>query len=430
MKAVLLILVFITSLVISINTCDLVLSDRDEECLSANYDLDFNKLKIINIINYVIYNSKEMLIFLLPVILAFLKSYGQISSTSIFETVLLLFLILEIRTVTTIVLCIYKLSKDSKNTFLKTILLMIRNAIFFFVALFLGKYFSVWFDRFPIISQKVDENVVEVWFNDGANLFLNLFKGFQDIIDINSQLFAKLIILLISLFSLFLLISIKTFMFSKTKTEYQKSCLSKPVEILCKRDLYLKTILLNQNRIYGLGYLLESVAFWTIIGLFSGFMTDIVNTKMIYFFGTSCSIYVTVFLAYSNYSKNINIFALDGEGKKVSFWLDRMPLLFRKKLKIWCINMLVCTLVEYSVLILIVSRWEILLFCIIQFLYSLLLFFFLSFPSILCPYYGYSNIREYRSTLLCRVCPWLLFDKILFGKNENGNRKSYSFTGR
>lgn len=52
------------------------------------------------------------------------------------------------------------------------------------------------------------------------------------------------------------------------------------------------------------------------------------------------------------------------------------------------------SVVEYGLMYLCIRRWELILYCFIQSIYCIFMFFAFSVPSLIFPYYEYSNINE------------------------------------
>ncbi len=386
--------IFVTSTMISVQVGIFVLTDKDEEWLSANYGLEHSRLKLIKIVNYVIYNSKELIIFVLPIAIVCLKHWETLDTQHFFNLMILLIIVVETRILGAILFCVYKAIIRSQNKRKVAVITFMRNIALFILALYIGTNFSEWIDKFPIVHKVVDGKVVELWLDDGAKIVFDLFRQYEEAFIVGSKYFVEFILLSFLSIQVIMLLCCKLFIGTERKHENYNGGRQLLLRHLCKNDMYLKAVLFNKNRIYNINYLLESIMFWTVTGFFSGVMMQIHQEKMLYFLCTSCALYFSVFMASANFRKNILIYALDGEGKKVNYWLGNIPKLYFKKLKIWTINMTCVSLCEYALLYICLRRWELTLFCVIQIVYCIFLFFILSIPGIMFPYYGYSNISE------------------------------------
>lgn len=387
----------ITLLTISIQVGGFVLTDNDEEWLRGNFSLDLKKLKLVRIFNYVLYSSKELIIFILPISLVFLKKWGGLSPRSCLSLLVFLFCILELRILGTVVFCIYRSIMDSQDRTRVKLVTYLRNFAIFLLALYFGRIFSKWIDKFPIVKRFVDGEVVEAWFNEGKLILLDWlgrYSGF--FIDINKGLSKFSIYIFIGIHLLFFLVC-KFFIDMEKKDKSYRKQGGTLLGGLYKKDLYVKAVLSSRSNLYGVNYVLEGIGFWMITGLFTGLMLDISNVKIIYFLSTSSALYSSLFMASSNFNKNIKIYALDGEGRKISYWLGHnMGKLLWKKLKLWGLNMTLVSVVEYFLIFAFTRRWEVLLFVLVQALYCLLMFFAFTLPSIVFPYFNYFNINELR----------------------------------
>lgn len=385
--------ILLTSVLISAQIGSFILIDCDDEWISVNYGLESNIIKIIKIINYVLYSSRELITFIFPVAIAFLLHWKKLDFSHVIELILILMCVLEVRIMASIIFCVYKISVNSINLNLVTTMTLIRNVLLFFLALYFGKFFSTWLNSFPIISKHVDGEIVQAWFDAGGNIFLNLLNKYQNIFEIGRHYLSEYSVVFFIVIQIVLMIIIKSFCkIDKKRREYNKKIYF--FESLFKRDLYCKAVLGCRNSIYGINYLFENAVFWGITGLFAGMMVQVEQVKILFFLCMACAVYFSVFITISNYNKNIQIYSLDGEGKKICFWIGNIPKLFIKKYIIWIINMMSMSAIEYLLIFLCIRRVEILPFFILQSAYCSLLFFVLSIPGVWLPYYNYSNISE------------------------------------
>lgn len=307
--------VLFVSILISVNAGVYVLTDK-EELLSINYNLDCSILKIVKIINYVLYASKELMTVIFPIVISFFKYWEKLDALHVIMTILLMLVIVEIRIILTVLFCIYKVYIKSQNRNQVMIITAIRSFMFALIAIYIGAIFSEWMDKFPIVKKTVDGKVVEAWFDEGASIVVQLYKQGISILDIGNQAFVKCIIIFLCLVQVILLLSIKIFCSIKTKDIEVRGVENSYLKQMCRNDLYCKAVLFNTNRIYNVSYLFKSVNFWIITGFFTGIMMDVLQIKMIHFLCTACAFYYSCYLANANFHKNIHIYALDGEGKE------------------------------------------------------------------------------------------------------------------
>ena len=364
--------IIITLLTSSIQLGRFILTDSDEEWLRGNFRLDFKKLKLVRIINYVLYSSKDLIIFILPISLVFLKQWESLSARSLLSLLVILVSVLEVRILGAVLFCIYKSLMDSQDKKRVKLVTYLRNLGLFFLALYIGRIFSKWIDKFPIVKRTVDGEVVEAWFNEGKKILFDWLGQYNDkLIGINKYLAA---------FSIFIFIGIQLLLF-----------------LTCKLFIVMGKDNKSKSKLNGVGYVLDGMNFWLVTGIFTGLMLDVSNIKVIYFLSTSSALYSSLFIASFNFNKNIKIYALDGEGKKISYWLgDNMGKLLWKKFKLWGLNLVFASVVEYSIIFIFSKRWEVLLFAFLQSVYCLLMFLAFTLPSIVFPYFKHFNINELR----------------------------------
>lgn len=374
----------------------LTYSNRYTEWVSAN--THFDKAKIIFCIagNYSVLESSDLFTILLPIFAGCFYNMGYSKAKGILLSILItiiIFLIVYICSIWKYILLVNKKNSDIKK---KVIFNIIKIFAIMFVFRKIGGCFSDWMNRFPLIKRRVEGEEFSIWINEIKE---RAASGFPDIERLMSEIFGRItegrLITIILALALILYVSelcIGRF-FAKEGDGKEHKQVSNILNS-AKKGYYFRSILRSGYLKRNIKYLFGGNIFWIFISFYGGLMTRIQEQKVLLFLLMTCVFYGGLFLSQGLIHRLNGIYTLDGEGKKVCFWIGDLGKLLDLKGKIWLVNIAFITVVEYLYFYLCTKSSYIIFAFGLQFIYMALLLVLYNLPSVLFPYFEYKNVEE------------------------------------
>lgn len=374
----------------------LTYNNRYTEWLSANTHLEKTKIIICIIGNYNILESNDLLTILLPIFAGCFKNMGYSLIDGILCSLLItviIFLIVYIGAIWKYVLIINKKNADIKKNIIFSI-----TKILVIMCVFskIGSYFSEWMNRFPLVKRKVDAKEFSVWINEIKE---RITSGFPDVGRIVTDAYGniteeKLLVIILALV-LLLYVTVVYMCSFLAREECKKGY--RQVRVISDsltKGYYFRSILRSEYLKRNIKYLFGGNIFWVFISFYGGLMTKIQEQKVLFFLIMTCVFYGGLFLSQGIIHRLNAIYTLDGEGKKVCFWINDLGKLLDLKERIWMINVAVITVVEYIFFYFCTKNSYIIFAFGLQLVYMASVLILYNLPSVIFPYFDYKNKEE------------------------------------
>lgn len=390
----------------SIKTVKMKEGNSFKRWLLANTAAEEKKLDLIILLEYIIFNGFNIITFQVPVIgVVLLKNKFSILTTFIMVSLYIVIILLTTLLLALLYSNYLEWIKNTRKIGITIIKNIVERVTVITIFYFWGVSLSKWMNDFPLVQRIVDIKVFEQWINRFQISFINNIEAY--IINIFKYIektrpvlivLAMITILIIQICIILILLKSSNKEKVSNKNEKYKNSRKYYGKNLNTFRYYFKIMLDSRYVIRNLSSICGSIFYWAIMGFYMGLLKYIdVNSKVYYFIIISYIFYPSFLLTEGIYEKMMGKYSIDGEGKKIYFWINKNIFkLFKYKRIILLINIMAISIVS-NIVIGMSNRLPIILIIklvVIQVIFAYTIFNILSIPSIIFPYFQYSNIEE------------------------------------
>lgn len=257
------------------------------------------------------------------------------------------------------------------------------SIIAFVITFKLGSVASKWIAEFPLMKKVSKEEEFLGWLDNGKVMLYDMFACEELIKQINGRTLA---IVMLVFTAIILLVR-------KRIVHFVEDNNTKAINIrVSKKKNYYEKIAIRKN-MSAFNFLIQPI-WWSKMGVLLGIAKNANNSKIEIIVGIFLAINMSFSFSKNMIDKNNKVLSLDGEGKKVIFWLENLKNLFNQKEKIWMKSIVVVTVFQYILFILMTNKIEYAIFLPLQFAYMLMTYYMFTIPSIIVPHYEVENESE------------------------------------
>lgn len=370
--------------------------NRYIQWLDTNTNIPHHRIILCFMGNYNLLESNDLFTILVPVFTGCFVNRGYSFIMSLLQGILLGILIFMVVYLCSIWRYIWLAGRKKIGIWQRVVINIVRIGLIMCIFTRLGMFFSDWMNRFPLVKRKVEVGEFELWVDEIKNKLAATFPDIQYFVEktyrwinINSVMAVLSVVLILFCISVFKFSSLMKYSGRAGKVVCNgkggKSSLDG-----CYFASVFRGVSLRQNIKYAFG----GYIFWAFISFYGGLMTGVHNDKVMFFLTMTCAVYASLFLAQSLMRKFNVIYTLDGEGKRIRFWTDNFGKLMELKERIWILNVLIITVVEYKFLHICSGSSYMLSAALLQVFYMITLIWLYNIPSIIFPYFEYKNYEE------------------------------------
>lgn len=359
-----------------------------KEWLIINTHSSLKKIKILLIIDYLIFNSLEILTIHLPIIYSIMNYLSQSIIFSILTSIIYLFSILIIMGILCYVynkyLSIIKKLKSSSLILFQNIYIRI---VCIYVFYNIGLCFSKWLNKFPLVKAKVSSEDFQEWFSNITSCVDNIILSITNI-----NIIKVLILNMILLISMFIVFSILN------NLSWQNRKFNVRLGTRNYIPYIFKSISKSKYTFRNLSGFCGSILYWCLLGFYLGNLKYIEpGSKVFYFIVISYIFYPIYILIDYLFDKLQGDCCIDGEGLKIYHWMTtNIFKLYTGKRLYSYLSLSLIILISNLLLFFTSSCSIMLILCITicQFSFMCTIYSLFSLPSIIFPHFERSNIEE------------------------------------
>lgn len=359
-----------------------------KEWLIINTHSSFKKIKILLIIDYLIFNSLEILTIHLPIIYSIMNYLSQSIIFSILTSIIYLFSILIIMGILCYVynkyLSIIKKLRSSSLILFQNIYIRI---VCIYVFYNIGLCFSKWLNKFPLVKDKVSSEDFQAWFSNITSCVDNIILSITNI-----NIIKVLILNMILLISMFIVFSILN------NLSWQNRKFNVRLGTRNYIPYIFKFISKSKYTFRNLSGFCGSILYWCLLGFYLGNLKYIEpGSKVFYFIVISYIFYPIYILIDYLFDKLQGDCCIDGEGLKIYHWMATNIFKLYTGKRLYSYLSLSLILLISNLLLFFTSSCSIMLILCIticQFSFMCTIYSLFSLPSIIFPHFERSNIEE------------------------------------
>lgn len=346
--------------------------------------------------NYNLLESSDLFTILVPVFVGCYVNSGQSVIMSLAQgigTGILIFLITYIGSIWKYV---WLIRRREYNLRWMAVLNIGRIAIIMWMFTRLGMVLTEWMNRFPLVKKKVESIEFERWIDELKTMMLDIFYEIPIIADNMYQLLninKTVLFLFISL----IILGLSVWKFDSLSKQGASVVAAEYGEIKGRSNFekyYYATIYRGDCLKQNFKYIFGGNLFWCFISFYGGLMTGVNEVKVFFFLAMTCALYASLFLGQTLIRRFNIMYTLDGEGRRIKFWIENLKKLMGLKEKIWILNVMSITIIEYVYMYICSDSKYVLLIALFQLVYMIMLVWLYNIPSIVFPYYEYKNYAE------------------------------------
>lgn len=359
-----------------------------KEWLIINTHSSLKKIKILLIIDYLIFNSLEILTIHLPIIYSIMNYLSQSIIFSILTSIIYLFSILIIMGILCYVYNKYlSIIKKLRSSSLILFQNIYKRIVCIYVFYNIGLCFSKWLNKFPLVKNKVSSADFEEWFSNITSCVDNIILSIT-----NMNIIKVLILNMILLISMFIVFSILN------NLSWQNRKFNVRLGTRNYIPYIFKSISKSKYTFRNLSGFCGSILYWCLLGFYLGNLKYIEpGSKVFYFIVISYIFYPIYILIDYLFDKLQGDCCIDGDGLKIYHWMTtNIFKLYTGKRLYSYLSLSLIILISNLLLFFTSSCSIMLILCITicQFSFMCTIYSLFSLPSIIFPHFERSNIEE------------------------------------
>lgn len=347
-------------------------SNKRYDMIIALTNMKKEKIMNIMLLDFILVSQSETLLLIVFAVIAFVSVRFN-CIIGILVGILCLITVIELSYI--VIICSYMW----QNYKIKLCL----SIVSFITTLKIGNYIASWIARFPLMKKIATEEEFVNWLDNGKLMLHNMFDYEKILEAINVKMLAFMVIL----FTLVILLLKNRIIY------YIQESDNNTIKIRNIKSInYYERISVRKN-MSAFNFVIQPL-WWAKMGILLGIAGKANNAKVELFVGIFLAINMSFSFSKGMIEKNNKVLSLDGEGKKVIFWLDDLKALLEQKERIWIKSIVIVTIVQYILFVLATKKIEYTIFVLLQLTYMLLTYYMFTIPSVVVPHYEVENESE------------------------------------